>query len=64
MTTGAVVWAVIGGAWVLWLVVTTLVRPLPSAASVVRAFVCSWAGRCIALAAWGEAGWHLFCQRP
>jgi hypothetical protein len=64
VTVGAVVWAVIGGAWAVWLVVTAAVRPLPSVLRVVRAFCGSWAGRAIALAAWGGAGWHLFCQRP
>lgn len=64
MTVGAIVWAGIGAAWTIWLLVTALVRPLPSAVAVVRAFLGSWAGRCIALAVWGEAGWHLFSQRP
>jgi hypothetical protein len=64
MSMGAVVWSVIGGAWALWIAVTAVVRPLPNLASVVRAFLGSWAGRALALAAWGGAGWHLFCQRP
>lgn len=64
MSTGAVVWTVIGGAWALWVAVTAAVRPLPTTASVVQTFLGSWAGRAIALAAWAGAGWHLFCQRP
>lgn len=64
MTVGATVWAVIGAAWVTWLVATTLVRPLPGLARVLHAFVGSWAGRALSLAAWGGAGWHIFCQRP
>ncbi len=64
MTPGAVVWTAIGGAWLAWLAVTRTVRPLPGIASVVRAFLGSWLGRIVALAAWAEAGWHLFGQRP
>lgn len=64
MTVGAAVWAVIGAGWVVWLVATQLVRPLPGVDSVVHAFLGSWLGRAIAIAAWAEAGWHLFGQRP
>ncbi len=64
MTAGAAVWVVIGAAWVLWLLATRLVRPLPGIESVVHTFLGSWAGRLAALAAWAEAGWHLFGQRP
>lgn len=64
MTLGAVVWAVIGAAWVLWLVASAVVHPLPGALRVLHGFVGSWFGRAISLAAWGGAGWHLFCQRP
>ncbi|MGH8987286.1 MAG: hypothetical protein ACRDXC_01635 [Acidimicrobiales bacterium] len=64
MTSGAIVWAVIGAGWVAWVVVTRCVRPLPGIAAVVHAVLGSWLGRLIALAAWAEAGWHLFGQRP
>lgn len=64
MSTGAVVWTVIGAGWLAWTGLTTAVDRLPGPASVVRAFLGSWTGRLIALAAWGGAGWHLFCQRP
>ncbi len=64
MTAGAVVWAVIGAAWALWLLASSTVGPLPGPLRVVRALVGSWAGRALCLAAWGGAGWHLFCQRP
>jgi hypothetical protein len=64
VTVGAGVWVAIGAAWVVWLVVTRLVRPLPGIERVVRAFLGSWLGRGIALAVWAEAGWHLFGQRP
>jgi hypothetical protein len=64
MTSGAVVWTVIAAGWAVWLVVTQLVRTLPGISSVVQAFLGSWLGRVIAFAAWAEAGWHLFGQRP
>jgi hypothetical protein len=64
VTVGAVVWAVIGAGWAAWLVVTCVVRRLPGIGSVVHAICGSWLGRLLALAAWAEAGWHLFGQRP
>lgn len=64
MTPGAAVWAVIGAGWVAWLVVTRLVGPLPGIERVVRLLLGSWLGRAVALAAWAEAGWHVFGQRP
>jgi hypothetical protein len=64
MSVGAVVWTVIGAGWLVWLVVTLLVRQLPGIGSVVHAVLGSWLGRVIALAAWAEAGWHVFGQRP
>lgn len=64
MTSGAIVWTVIAAGWVVWLVVTRFVRTLPGIGSVVHAFLGSWLGRVVAIAAWAEAGWHLFGQRP
>lgn len=64
MTVGAIVWVAIGASWVVWFVVTRIVTPLPGIETVVHAFLGSWLGRMIALAAWAEAGWHLFGQRP
>lgn len=64
MTTGGIVWAVIGAASVAWLLVSWLVPSLPSAGRLGHALVGSWAGRAIALGAWAEIGWHLFGQRP
>jgi hypothetical protein len=64
VTVGGAVWVAVGAVWLAWLVVSRLVGPLPGIASVVRAFLGSWLGRFIALAAWAEAGWHLFGQRP
>jgi hypothetical protein len=64
VSAGAIVWVVIGTAWVAWLVATAVVGPLPGFLRLLRSLASSWAGRAIAIAAWGGAGWHLFCQRP
>lgn len=64
MSIGDAVWAVIAGTWVIWTAVTAVVAGLPDLVDVVGAFLGSWAGRVLALAAWAGAGWHLFCQRP
>jgi hypothetical protein len=63
---GAAVWAVLAGAFLLWLAVTFIAGPrrLPGIVDVVRWFLQCWLGRSLALAAWAGAGWHLFCQRP
>lgn len=66
IVTGAVVWAVIATAVVVWFVVTALSRSrhLPNLADVLRWFLQCWLGRLLILAAWAGAGWHVFCQRP
>ena len=64
MSVGDVVWAVIGAAWVVWLALTAARPALAGIVRLVRALVGSWLGRFVALAAWGGAGWHLFCQHP
>jgi hypothetical protein len=66
VTTGGVVWAVLAGGVVLWLVVTTLERRrhLVGLMAVVRWFLACWSGRLLLLAGWAAAGWHIFCQRP
>lgn len=64
MSVGLAVWTATGAVWVGWLVVTGLARPLPGIERVVRGVLQSWLGRLLALAAWAEAGWHLFGQRP
>ena len=64
MSVGAVVWSIIGAAWAAWLVVTVAVRRLPGPVAALRVLLGSRTGRFLALAAWGAAGWHLFCQRP
>ena len=62
--TGDAVWAGLAGAWVVWLVLASTVRGLPTPVAVGRWLVSAWAGRLLGLALWAEAGWHLFCQRP
>ena len=66
VVTGDVVWAVVAGALVTWVVVTEVAGPrrLPTAAGVARWFLQCWVGRFLLLAAWAEIGWHVFCQRP
>jgi hypothetical protein len=62
---GAVVWLVLAGGVVSWSAVLALtswarvgLRP------VARWLLGSWLPRLVLLAAWGAAGWHVFCQRP
>lgn len=63
---GNVVWAVLAGALVAWVVVTQVVGDprLPPITSVLAWWLRCWLGRLLLLAAWAGAGWHLFCQRP
>lgn len=65
MTLGAVVWSVIGGAFVLLVVATAVAGDrLPSVGRLFSSFLSSWAGRILLLCGWAEVGWHLFCQHP
>jgi hypothetical protein len=63
---GGAVWLVIGAAVCGWLIFTQVAGPqqVPGVTAVVGWFLSSWLGRVLVLAAWGGAGWHLFCQRP
>jgi hypothetical protein len=62
---GAVVWAVIAGSVVVWLSVLALSRgALVGPRRLARWMLGSWLSRGLILAAWGAAGWHVFCQRP
>lgn len=62
---GGVVWAVLAGAILVWVAVTSVAgRRFPRIVDVLRWLLRSWLGRALALAAWAGAGWHVFCQRP
>jgi hypothetical protein len=62
---GAVVWLVLAGGFVGWLAVLALTSwARVGVRAVVRWLLGSWLPRLALLAAWGAAGWHVFCQRP
>ena len=62
---GAAVWLGIAVSAVAWLAVVIFARgALPGPKSVARWLLASWLPRLAVLAAWGAAGWHVFCQRP
>jgi hypothetical protein len=62
---GAVVWLALAATAVVWLGLLALSGGrLTSPRKVVRWFLASWLPRGMLLAAWGVAGWHVFCQRP
>lgn len=64
MRLGDVVWAVLAGCWVCWMVLSSLWSRVPGINAFGRSLLGSWLGRYVALAAWAAVGWHLFCQRP
>lgn len=62
---GAVVWLVLAGVAVVWLVVLALHHgSLLGPRRLVRWLLGSWLSRGLVIAAWAAAGWHIFCQRP
>ncbi len=62
---GALVWAALAGASAAWLAVVLLASPkLIGPRRVLRWLLASWLSRFMIVAAWGAAGWHIFCQRP
>ena len=62
---GTVVWVALAGGVVVWLAVLALsAGRLVGPRRVVRWLLGSWLSRGMILAAWGAAGWHIFCQRP
>jgi hypothetical protein len=62
---GTVVWLVLAGIAVVWLAVLALVPgSLLGPRRLMRWLLGSWLSRGIVIAAWGAAGWHIFCQRP
>jgi hypothetical protein len=65
VVTGATVWLVLFGATAAWLVVVAVSRgSLFGPRPIVRWLLSCWLSRLAALAVWGIAGWHIFCQRP
>jgi hypothetical protein len=62
---GAVVWLVLAGSVVVWLSILALsTGRLVGPRRVMHWVLGSWLSRGVLLAAWGAAGWHVFCQRP
>jgi hypothetical protein len=62
---GTVVWLALAGAVIVWLFAIALASGvLPGPRRVLRWLLGSWLSRAVILAAWGAAGWHVFCQRP
>jgi hypothetical protein len=62
---GAWVWLALAAAASVWLIILAvapgrLVGPKPLRQWLLASFV----PRLALLAAWGAAGWHVFCQRP
>ena len=62
---GAMVWLALAALTVGWL---ALLAAAPGALigprRLVRWLLGSWLSRGLIIAAWGAAGWHIFCQRP
>ena len=61
---GAIVWLVLAGSAVAWLVAVAFSGRLLGPRRVLRWLLGSWLSRAMILVAWGAAGWHIFCQRP
>jgi len=62
---GTVVWVALAAGVVVWLGVLALsAGRFVGPRGVMRWLLGSWLSRGIVLAAWGAAGWHVFCQRP
>jgi hypothetical protein len=62
---GTAVWVALGAGVAVWLAVLALsAGRFVGPRGVMRWLLGSWLSRGIVLAAWGAAGWHVFCQRP
>ena len=64
---GAVVWSVIAGVGIVWLAALALRYGSPARLGprrLARWLLGSWLSRGMIIAAWGAAGWHIFCHRP
>ena len=60
-----VVWVALAASVVVWFGILALSDGrLVGPRRVLRWFLGSWLSRAMVLAAWGAAGWHIFCQRP
>jgi hypothetical protein len=56
---------VLAVAGLTWAVATAMAhRSLIGPRRALRWLLASWPTRLATLAAWGVAGWHIFCQRP
>jgi hypothetical protein len=65
ITPGTIVWLVLAAMLVSWLTVLAVTSGrFAGPRRVLRWLIGSWLSRCVILAAWGAAGWHIFCQRP
>jgi hypothetical protein len=65
VSAGSALWLALGAAATL-LAVAGEARPrrLPRLADLAHWWMASWVGRIALLAAWAEAGFHVFTQRP
>jgi hypothetical protein len=62
---GTVVWLVLAGVALVWLAVLGLgAGALLGPRRLLPWLLGSWLSRGLVIAAWGAAGWHVFCQRP
>jgi hypothetical protein len=64
LSTGELVWTALGALLTIWTSITFFHSRLVTVIEIVRWFLRCWVGRALLLLAWGEAGWHLFCQHP
>ncbi len=61
---GAWVWLAIVAAASTWLIILAVAPRSLDPKPVMRWLLASFVPRLAVLAAWGVAGWHVFCQRP
>lgn len=61
---GGPVWAVLAAAAACWLLITARSARLVSLPDLLLLLLRTRVGRLLVLAAWAEAGFHVFSQRP